>query len=279
MTIRAVLLAGAAGVVSFCLVSGVAEAQQFSNTIFFGDSNTDSGHFLFVPANIGQPKSMAPPGTGAFTTNPDPEWSVILGQRFGITVTPLDAPGGGNNFATGGARVSIDDQGVNEPSATDQVKAYLASTGGRADPNALNTVYIGTNDLKASSIPNIINPENVPAITALAQQTVNLVTTLAGAGARYFIVPNAYANFGAIIQSQQGTSQTVINTEVASHTLYNQTMWNGIAAAGINFIPADVDDLLAYVANHPGTFGLTNVNITTPACACQRTPFSAGPLT
>jgi outer membrane lipase/esterase len=277
MTIRAVWLAGAASIVSFCLAGGVAEAQQFSNTIFFGDSDTDSGQFLFKESQQGKPNSKAPPGTGAFTTNPDPIWSVILGQRFGITVTPSDAPGGGNNFATGGARVAIDDPGFNEPSATDQVNAYLASTGGRADPNALYTVYIGTNDLKTNSAPNIIVPENVPAIEALAQQTANLVKTLAGAGARYFIVPNAYVNFGAIIQTQQGTSQATINTEVASHSLYNQTMWNDIAAAGINFIPADVDDLLAYVANHPGTFGLTNVDILTPACTPPTNAFQCGP--
>jgi outer membrane lipase/esterase len=190
MRIGAVSLACLAGIVALSLAAGAARAQQFDNTIFFGDSNTDSGQFLYVPQKIGDPSTIAPPGTGAFTTNPDPEWSVILGQKFGITVTPSNAPGGGNNYATGGARVAIDNPGVNSPSATDQVNAYLASTDGRADPNALYTVYIGINDLKGTSTPNIVNPENVPAITVLAQQTVSLVTTLAADGARYFIVPN-----------------------------------------------------------------------------------------
>jgi outer membrane lipase/esterase len=272
-----VLLAGLASVFALSLAGGAAKAQQFDNTIFFGDSNTDSGQFLFVPPKKGDPGSIAPPGTGAFTTNPDPEWSVILGQRFGITVTPSNAPGGGNNFATGGALVATNNPAFNEPSATTQVDEYLASTDGHADPNALYTVYIGLNDLKAGSVPNIVDPENIPAINALAQQTVGLVTTLAAAGARYFIVPNNYANFGALIGSQEGESQTEIDTVRGSHLLYNQDVWNGIAAAGINFIPADIDDLLTYVANHPAIFGLTNVNINTPACAPPTNAYQCGP--
>ena len=145
-----------------------AKAQNFSKTIFFGDSNTDSGRFLYISPVTGTPIGLgkAPPGTGAFTTNPDPEWSVILGSKFGIAVTPSDAPGGGNNYAAGGARVAAPVPGrLGEWSAQQQVAAYLASTGGVADPNALYTVYIGINDLKTSSIPNIIG--NTAEITAL----------------------------------------------------------------------------------------------------------------
>ena len=43
-----------------------AHATDFSGTIFFGDSLTDSGTY----------KSVVPPGGGTFTTNPGP-----VGQR------------------------------------------------------------------------------------------------------------------------------------------------------------------------------------------------------
>ena len=128
------------------LYAAPAAAQNFSNTIFFGDSNGDSGRYRYLPELIAGPLATG----AAFTTNPGPEWTVALGQKFGIVVTPSDAPGGGNNYAAGGARVSFQDATTNEWSATSQINAYLAGNGGRADPNAFYSVWIGENDLKAT---------------------------------------------------------------------------------------------------------------------------------
>ena len=57
------LLAGAVA-----LAVSAPAAAQFSNVYFFGDSLTDSGNF----------KSVLPPGTGLFTTNPGPVWSQVF---------------------------------------------------------------------------------------------------------------------------------------------------------------------------------------------------------
>jgi len=51
-----------------CMWVGPLHAQNFSNTIFFGDSNMDSGRYLYIPG----PDGKAPAGTGTYTTNPDP---------------------------------------------------------------------------------------------------------------------------------------------------------------------------------------------------------------
>src|SRR5262249_52285395 len=148
-----------------------------------------------------------------------------------------------------------------EWSAQQQVAAYLASTGGVADPNALYTVYIGINDLKTSSIPNIIG--NTAAITALGQQAAGLVGSLYSAGGRYFLVPNAIGlNPAAAAASGGGFNQSVVD----SRALYSQTMWNGIAAQGINFIPADVSTVWNYVLTNPAQFGILVTNVFTPAC-------------
>jgi outer membrane lipase/esterase len=166
-----------------------ATAQNFSNTIFFGDSNSDSGRYLYLPEIKGGSTATGP----AFTTNPGPEWTVTLGQKFGMVVTPSDAPGGGNNYAAGGARVSFEDPTTNEWSATSQIKAYLAVTGGRADPNALYSVWIGADDLKTTTtggLGNIVSPPKFGDITTLGLETVGLVATLSAAGARYILVPN-----------------------------------------------------------------------------------------
>ncbi len=243
-----------------------ALAQNYDQTIFFGDSSSDSGRYLYLKDGA---LGFAPPGTGAFTTNPGPEWSVALGAKFGITVTPSDAPGGGNNYAAGGALVATTTANVNAWPATAQVASYLTSVNSVADPNALYSVWIGVNDLKPSSSPDILG--NTAAITALAGQTANLVFELHDAGARYILVPNIQT------YSSPNSGLNPSNTEIDSRNLYSQTVWNDIAAAGINFIPADYNGLLNYVLNNPSQFGIAVTSIASPACGLTTNAFQCGP--
>src|SRR5260221_802621 len=247
------------------IVAGPAAAQNFTNTIFFGDSNTDSGRYHYIPRIVGNPASIANPG--AYTTNFDPMWSVLMGQHFGIAVTPSDAPSGGNNYAAGGARVVFENPLNNAWSATSQINAYLASTGGRADPNALFAVYIGINDLKPTTAGGpgpIVNPTNVAAITTLAVQQADLVTKLAGAGARYILVPNTASAQNAAVGAASGFGYSAAVT--ASRALYDQVTYNTLAARGVNFIPADISSIYNYVLLNPAMFGITVTNVNTPAC-------------
>jgi len=247
------------------IVSGPAIAQTFSNTIFFGDSNTDNGRYLYLPSVKSNPATFA--SVGPYTTNPDPMWSVLLGQHFGIAVTPSDAPGGGNNYAAGGARVVFEDPTRNAWSATSQINAYLASSGGRADPNALYFVYIGANDLTTTTTGgpgNIINPQNVSALTTLGLERANLVMELAAAGARYILVPNTIVGLTPAAVAAAGV--TYSPTTIASRNLYDQVTWNTLAANHVNFIPADFNSIFNYVLLNPAGFGITHTSITTPAC-------------
>ena len=263
--IRVALLTGAAGGVCASVLAGAAQAQTFSNAIFFGDSNTDSGRYLYLPG----PQGLAPPGAGAYTTNPDPEWSVALASLFGLPVVPQDAPGGGNNYAAGGARVSFTGANPNVWSATTQIATYFASTGGHADPNALYTVWIGTNDLKTSTTGgpgNIVDPPNIPAIITLGQQTAALVVSLAAAGARYILVPNTTSIKSAAASAASGETFNI--NQMDSRALYDQTVWNTIHAAGVNFIPADFDTVFNYVLLNPGKFGITHTSVLGLNAAC-----------
>ena len=56
----------------FMVFATSASAQSYSNTVFFGDSLTDTGWFLYKPLGAGPPFGLAPPGAGTWTTNPDP---------------------------------------------------------------------------------------------------------------------------------------------------------------------------------------------------------------
>jgi outer membrane lipase/esterase len=244
--------------------------QTFTNTIFFGDSNTDNGRYLYLPQIKGNNTFGTPGGfatAGGYTTNPDPMWSTLLGQHFGVTVTPSDAPGGGNNYAAGGARVVFENPARNDWSAQSQINAYLASTGGRADPNALYTVSIGINDLKTTTSGgpgNIVSPENVAALTTLGLQQANLVMQLASAGARYILVPNTTVALTPAAAAAAGFPFGP-NT-IASRNLYDQVTWNTLAANHVNFIPADFNSVYNYVLLNPAQFGITNTNFNTPAC-------------
>jgi outer membrane lipase/esterase len=270
MKLRSVLLAGA---VSLSAVQ-IAAAQSFSNFIVFGDSNSDSGRYLYIPQTKGG-KNFAT--VGEYTTNPGPQWTVALGQKFGITVTPSDAPGGGNNYAAGGARVTFEGATSNAWSTNSQINAYLASTGGSADPNALFIYYIGINDLKNTTTGgpgNIVSPPNYAALTTLGQQAATQVGTLAAAGARYIVVPNAVAQSrGAAAASGESYS----NNAFISHNFYSQTLWNGIAAQGINFIPADLSTVHNIVLTNAAQFGFLVTNLNTPACGPTTGSINCGP--
>ncbi|MBU3537414.1 autotransporter outer membrane beta-barrel domain-containing protein [Polynucleobacter sp. UK-Gri1-W3] len=260
--------------ISAVLFSGQAFAQSYSNLIIFGDSNSDSGRYKYIPSYTGGALATY----GAFTTNPGAEWTVGLGQKFGVTVIPTSAPGGGNNYAAGGARVSYTAANSNAWSATSQVSAYLATNSSIADPNALYIMSIGVNDLKTTTTGgagNIVDPQNISAITTLGRQTANLVGSLYSAGARNFLIPNMNAFKSAAAASAAGYSYNAV--QVASRDLYSQTVWNNVAAQGINFVPADWSTVYNYIALNPARFGITNTNVNTPACGTTTASINCGP--
>jgi outer membrane lipase/esterase len=257
------------------IVAGPATAQTFSNTIFFGDSLTDTGWYLYKPFVSGTPPlphglGFATPGAGTWTTNPDPGWAQIFSNKFGYSAIPADTPGtGGNNWAIGGARVIAGF--YNTWSSQQQIAAYLAGTGGVADPNALYTYWIAANDLKTSTSAfgpypgNIVDPQNVAQLTALAGQAVSQVQNLWSAGARYILVPSAVSLTPAAYAAT-GNPAAYDAIAVSSRSLYTQLVWNGLAAQGINFIPADISSLYSHVLTNPAPFGITSTSSVNAAC-------------
>ena len=141
---------------ALALAAAPALAQTYSQTVFFGDSLTDSG--FFRPFLVQQNPQAAI--LGRFTTNPGLVWSEYLADFYGTNAAPawgLTATGivnaTGTNFAAGGARITLQPGFPPSPptsfapSLSQQINAYLGRNGGRADPNALYTVWGGANDL------------------------------------------------------------------------------------------------------------------------------------
>ena len=129
---------------------GNAQAGDYSNVYFIGDSLTDSGTFRPV---FGL--------NDHFSTNPGTVWSQNLGARYGLAVTPAYAASlpspfafnpvvSGNNFAVGSARINAaptDPAGAAIPPMSAQVSALLAR--GTLDPGALYSLSGGHNDVFA----------------------------------------------------------------------------------------------------------------------------------
>jgi len=257
--------------IALALAAAPVLAQQtpFSQTVFFGDSLTDSGFYQPFLVGVYGPQA----GVAArFTTNPGLVWAEFLADFYGSNATPawqLTATGtivntGGNDYAAGGATVgagagfppTVPTQFA--PSIASQITAYLAANGGHADPNALYTVWGGANDL----FFHLNGLTTQAQFLGAAGTEVGLVGTLTNAGARYILVPTmpdvGMTPFGL---SQGPAGSAGISALVDG---YNQTLFGGLQAAGLRVIPLDTFHFLREIAADPGTYGF--VNVTTPAC-------------
>ncbi len=242
-------LAAALSALSVFAIASPAEAVQFSQTVFFGDSLTDSGSY------------------GArFTTNPGTVWAQNLATQLGTTALPF-LGAGGTDYAQGGSRVTqVPGIGFPQVPATpvsQQIDAYLKSNP-KADPNALYTVWAGANDIFTQvglAGAGVISATQAGAnVAQAANDLVAQVQRLTAAGARYIIVPNI-PNIGATpFATASGASATFTGIT----QLYNRTLSAGLAAAHVSIIPLNMYGLNSEVLANPATFGITN--ITSPAC-------------
>lgn len=234
--------------------------QPYSQTIFFGDSLTDSGHFRPVLVGAIGPEAGI---LGKFTTNPWLVWSEFLADYYG---TDADAANqGGSNYAVGGARSGQDEVGGLgfTPSMTTQLQTYLTASGGVADSNALYTVWGGNNDLLAVAQGAPVQATIGSAVTA----QIGAIAALQAAGARYIMVPSI-PDLGLTPSARaQGAAAQGQLTQLA--TVYNDGLYGGLAAFGLRVIPLDTFHLFQEVVATPSAFGFSN--ITGTACQPQLT--------
>ncbi|MFT3667323.1 MAG: autotransporter domain-containing protein [Pseudoxanthomonas sp.] len=237
-------------------VPALAQNGPYTQTVFFGDSLTDAGYFRpLLPANV---RAV----TGQFTTNPGFVWSQYLAEYYGTSAYANGNGQVGTNYAAGGARVGTNTTGALGPipSLATQVNTYLTSTGGRADPNALYTVWGGANDLFTITNGGA-NPTTTIGAAVTAQ--VGIIGTLQTAGARYILVPTI-PDLGVTPGFRaQGTAAAAAGTQLSA--TYNTALFDAIDAAGFRVIPLDTFTLLREIVASPAEYGFANVTGT----ACQ----------
>src|SRR4051812_27711369 len=251
-------------------VSSSAAAQGINQFVGFGDSTIDSGWYRNnlkngVPtAGGGTDFENAFPtavneGAGRATSSPGLMSSELLAAYFGTTARPANDPLGGTNYATSGARnneFNRDGSGLFKaaiPTVT-QINNYLATTGGVANPNALYLISSGGNNIDFAINHRVVVPDPAAYMTQAAKDEIAAVVKLQTVGARYIIIPNLPQSFGN-------------SDEVKSlRATYNTALWDGLARAGVNFIPADFDGLRKEIKAKQAAFGFQFIDTDHPAC-------------
>lgn len=224
-----------------------ANASGFNQFVGLGDSTLDTGYFRYhstgsaaVDAQI--VSAIASGAKGGFAGNGIMDTTILAG-KFGLNALPID--GGGTNYANGGSLTSTPSLG-NVP-LTEQITRYLASINSHANPNALYVISSGNNDLAHLSDAQL--PLESLALAAS-------VRSLQNAGARYLLVPNSF-RYANLVSLGGEITESANTAEYNRLVAYNTQRWNDLTAAGVHYIPADLDSVFKYVARNPTQFGFT----------------------
>ena len=148
-------------------------ATAYSAMYIFGDSLSETGNYAAVGA--GELVYPAPYAPGRFSNGP--VWVDYLAGALGLPA-PTAAAAGGTNYAWGGAMTAGQAGPVPPFDLGVQTLGFLAANNGVADPAALYVVWAGGNDALAGEV------------TQTADNIGGVIASLAGAGARSFLVPN-----------------------------------------------------------------------------------------
>lgn len=243
-----------------------ALASDFSKTVFFGDSLSDTGRIKDIVGQISP--AFASALQPSFITNPDPAWTSVLATGYNTKADPHTlANTAGTNYAVGGARSgeTVNWNGlISVPSTSEQIQSYLSAHQGKADPNALYTVWIGSNNLIAAA--QTANPQ--AAIVKSANATFADIQTLHQAGAKHILVPNIpdigltpRAIFAEKVLGMTGMQ----NNARAAAQFYNNQLFTALNGSQANIIAANTFGLLQEVVKNPTAFGFKN----TTGVACQ----------
>ena len=252
MNIRKGLIAG---VVAVGVLTGNAHAAApYSGIVVIGDSLSDAGNFgaFFGPGTI-----PAPYFADHFSNGKT--WIEDVASSLGLQLKPSAA--GGSDFAWGGATTGapLAQNGLLPPFDLQvQTQQFLTGAGGVAHPELLYVVWGGGNDLLQGNV------------TGTIANLATTITTLAGAGARHFLISNGY---DTTPKANALGAQTVALTKFVVGQL-NDALDQSLHGLANQMPLLDIREMNtaglfhSLVAN-PAGFGLSNV---TDACFVASVP-------
>jgi outer membrane lipase/esterase len=243
-----------------------AGAVQAGELYLFGDSLTDSGN-VAIALGGGDPDQIitnyyvppAPYGSGTFSNGE--VWASHVAAKLGLPEGGVPSLLGGDDFAFGGARASIDGS---VPSAMTQVGMYLAR-GYQIRADDLFVIAVGGNDLRDTLAAAGSAPANAATIIGTAAQAYaaavgTMVDTLRAQGARHILVWNA-PNLGLVpaVRFQDmyvapGTAALATQISGAFNS-YLAARLHGVRGVTI----FDLFGLLGDIVAHQQRYGFANV--------------------
>ena len=249
-----------------------AASAGYSQLYVLGDSLSDVGnvgatHAALVAANGGQPLPIlglddpnTPSPYAPDRASNGPLWVDVLAGAFGFTSTA--SLYGGTHYAVGGART--DNQLYNplypEFKGLLQQRDALLAARPALDPNALYVVWGGANNLQdiLTGRPRADGTEQ--SIGKTLADLGLIVDSLAAAGARHFLMPNA-PDIGLVPRLiERGPGAAAFGSQLTG--LFNAGLAELIdtrRTAGFDILDFDTAGFLAEVVANPASFGLSNV--------------------
>ena len=262
--------------------AGYADAQNFNQFVVFGDSNVDSGFYRALPnPAAAQPSTRfwaaaVAAGAGAPTSRPGLMSSEALAAMFGLTAIPSNQPGG-TNYATSGAKnVTVNDAttgGFQQAITNGQPGRQLPR--GRRRPRqrqrALSDQFrrqrrlLRTRQFRSRSVSR----RSDGLSCRRRQQPRRRRRPVAGRRRALLHRPEP-----AVLLSDGRRRRQRRNAGCAAALQHGAVV--GLAASGVNFIPADWNSVRVAIAANPSAFGFQFVGTGAGQVACTNLPASFG---
>jgi outer membrane lipase/esterase len=254
--------------VALFVIVGSAAADPVKQLIVFGDSISDSGnHFIAfreVSTRPFEPEPVAPYLIGGFHFSNGPTWVEQLTLKLGIPKSGAPAllhPGHFTNYAVGRARARAEAPAFPDFDLATQVNRFLGDFGGQAPSDAVYVIWIGSND-----IGDFLESGDQAILAQAGGAIAASVQTLAGAGARKFLVLNVpnpaltplLAGFPDDVKLQVQFLTQMYNQGVAEGLALVQQGLLAMFGIQITIEHFDADATLSAIVDNPGQFGLTN---------------------
>ncbi len=175
-------------------------AAEPERLVFFGDSLSDSGnHFVAFGTSAIQPFQPVPDDSyaiGGHHFSNGATWAEDIAADLGTPTSgspSLREPGLFTNYAVGRARARSGADVFSDFDLSTQVGLFLTDFNGKAPPEFVYVVWIGSNDL-TDAVRALAIDSSGGLSQAILTQAVGAVVqnlqTLWGAGARRFLVPS-----------------------------------------------------------------------------------------
>jgi len=282
------LLMASCLVLSLYLPGQSAAQGPVGGLVVFGTSLSDPGNAFAVLGEANTPPDWSgekmflvpnrPYARGGRHFSNGATWIEQMARPLGLAASAKGAftPGGGTNFAFGGARARFDSDSPS-PSLLHQIGAFLQATGNGAPGAALYVIEMGGNDMRDGL--EMLQPDKDPSgattfgiLEAALDAIVRGIKVLHGAGATKFMVWNM-PNIGATPALNRDPA--AVGAAIVFTAYFNGRLGEELLKLSeeyeIDIKMVDVNGKLEAIVTAPAEFGLTN---TTQACISLEAPYS-----